>query len=96
MSALCYSCGFACQQKVLKNVSWLWFLRSEDGVVLLSVCVLAINGEADVSGLPSLASIRHRNTIIFDSRKTLHRKEPTAKLLKTYLKDSGNIYIAAI
>ena len=44
----------------------------------------------------SFASIRHRNTIIFDSRKTLHRKEPTAKLLKTYLKDNGNIYIAAI
>ena len=34
------------------------------------VCVLTIKGGVDVSGLPSFASIRYRNTIIFDTRKT--------------------------
>ena len=62
----------------------------------LCVCVLTINGEVDVSGLPSFASIRDRSTIIFDSRKTLYLKEPTAKLLKTYLKDNGNICFVVI
>ena len=60
------------------------------------VCVLAINDGADVSGLPSFASIRHRNTIIFNTRKTLYLKEPPAKLLKTYLKDNGSIYFVVI
>ena len=60
------------------------------------VCVLTINGGADVSGLPSFASIRDHNTIIFDTRKTLCLKEPPAKLLKTYLKDNGNIYFVVI
>ena len=46
------------------------------------VCVLTINGVADVSGLPSFSSIPHRNIIIFDTRKTLHLKELSAKLLK--------------
>ena len=32
--------------------------------------VLTIKGGVDVSGLPSFASIRYRNTIIFDTRKT--------------------------
>ena len=40
----------------------------------------------------SFASIRHRNTIIFDSRKTLYLKEPPAKLLRTYFQDNGNKY----
>ena len=52
------------------------------------VCVLTINGGADVSGLPKFASIRHRNTVIFDTRKSLCLKEPPAKLLKTYLKEN--------
>ena len=90
------SCGFACQQKVRKNVFWPWFFHSEDGVVWLSVCVLTINSETDVWGLPSFASIRHRNLIIFESRKTLYLKETPVKLLKTYLKDNGNIYFVAI
>ena len=62
----------------------------------MHMCVLAINGGADVAGLPSFTSIQHRNTIIFDTRKTLYLKEPPAKLLKTYLKDNGNIYFAVI
>ena len=45
-------------------------------VSVCSVCVVIINGESDLSGLPSFASIRHRNVIIFDSRKTLYLKNP--------------------
>ena len=62
----------------------------------MHICVLAINGGADVAGLPSFTSIQHRNTIISDTRKTLYLKEPPAKLLKTYLKGNGNIYFAVI
>ena len=43
--------------------------------VCLCVCVggvLTINSGVDISGLPSFASIRHRNIIIFDTRKTLY------------------------
>ena len=32
----------------------------------------------------------------FDTRKTLYLKETPAKLLKTCLKDNGNIYFAVI
>ena len=32
----------------------------------------------------------------FYTRNTLYLKEPPAKLLKTYLKDNGNIYFAVI
>ena len=35
LSTLCYSCGFACQQRVLKTFSGARYLRSEDGVVYL-------------------------------------------------------------
>ena len=55
--------------------------------VCVCVCVLTINCGVDISGLPSFAS----NAIMFDTRKTLFLKEPTPKLLKTYLKDNGNI-----
>ena len=55
--------------------------------VCACVCVLTINGGVDISDLPSFASIRHRNAIIFDTRKTLYHKEPPAELLKTCLKD---------
>ena len=58
----------------------------------INVCVLSINGGVDILGLPNFASIRHRNTIIFDTRKTLYLKEPPAKLLKIYLKDNGNMF----
>ena len=61
----------------------------------MCVCVLTINGMADVSRLSSFASIWHRKKIIFDTRKTLYL-EPPAKLLKTYLKDNGNIYFVVI
>ena len=48
-------------------------------VCVLCICVLvmlAINGRVDLSGLSSFASIRVRNTTIFDTRKTLCLKEP--------------------
>ena len=47
--------------------------------VCVCACVLvmlAINGRVGLSGLSSFASIRHRNTTIFDTRKTLCVKEP--------------------
>ena len=33
LSALCHSCDFACQERVLKTISGLGYLNSEDGVV---------------------------------------------------------------
>ena len=33
LNTLCHSCGFACQQRVLKTFPSLSYLRSEDGVV---------------------------------------------------------------
>ena len=33
LSTLCHSCGFACQQRVLKMFPGPGYLRSEDGVV---------------------------------------------------------------
>ena len=33
LSTLCHSCGFACQQRVLKTFSGPGYLHSEDGVV---------------------------------------------------------------
>ena len=35
LSTLCHSCGFACQQRVLKLFPGLGYIRSEDGVVRL-------------------------------------------------------------
>ena len=35
LSTLCHSCGFACQQMLLKRFPGPGYLRSEDGVVLL-------------------------------------------------------------
>ena len=35
LSTLCHSCGFACQQRVLKTFPGLGYIRSEDGVVRL-------------------------------------------------------------
>ena len=64
--------------------------------VCVCVCVLTINAGVNVSGLRSFASIRHRNAITFDTRKTLHLTKPPAKLLKTYLKDNGNICFVVI
>ena len=60
------------------------------------VCVLTIKGGVDVSGFPSLVNTRHRITVIFDTRKTLYLKIPSAKLLKTYLKENDNIYFVVI
>ena len=48
----------------------------------------------DVSSVPCYASVRHHNTIFFDTRRTFYLKEPPAKPLKTYLKDNGTIYFA--
>ena len=64
--------------------------------VCVCVRVLTINSGVDVSGLPSFASIRHCNTIYFDTRRTSYLKEPPAISLKTYLKDNGNIFFVAI
>ena len=36
LSTLCHSCGFACQQRVLKTFPGPGYLHSEDGVVWLS------------------------------------------------------------
>ena len=33
LSTLCHSCGFACQQRVLKTFPGPGYLRSEDGVI---------------------------------------------------------------
>ena len=33
LSTLCHSCGFACQQRVVKKFPVPGYLRSEDGVV---------------------------------------------------------------
>ena len=33
LSTLCHSCGFTCQQRVLKKFSGPGYLHSEDGVV---------------------------------------------------------------
>ena len=62
------------------------------------VCLLTIHGGVFFSGCfkPGFPSIQHRNTIIFDTRKTLYLKEPPTKLLKTYLKDNGDIYFVVI
>ena len=35
MSTVCHSCGFACQQRVLKTFPHPGYLRSEDGIVWL-------------------------------------------------------------
>ena len=112
LSTLCHSCGFACQQRLLKNVSWPWLssLRGWGSLAMaftgkciyihtyiyIHVCVLTINSGMDVSGLSSFPSIGHGNTIIFDTRKTLYLKETPTKFLKTYLKDNGNICFVVV
>ena len=60
------------------------------------MCVLTINTWANVSGPPSFASIRDRDTIIYHTIKTLYLNKPPAKLLKTYLKDNSNTYFIVI
>ena len=65
-------------------------------VCCVFVCVLTKNGRVNIYGLPRFASIRHRNTIIFDTRKTLYLKEPPVKLLKLYLKENSNIFFVVI
>ena len=64
--------------------------------VSVCVCVLTINAGVNVSGLRGFASIQHRNTITFDTRKTLRLRKPPAKLLKTCLKGNGNICFVVI
>ena len=38
----CHSCGFACQQRVLKTFPGPGYPRSKDGVVCLSVCSVCV------------------------------------------------------
>ena len=64
--------------------------------IYIYIHLVSINVGVNISGLPSFASIQHRNAIIFDMRRTLCLIEPPAKLLKTYLKDSGNICFVVI
>ena len=47
LSTLCHSCGFACQQRVLKTFPGPGYLRSEDGVVWLwHFCIIFIKKSA--------------------------------------------------
>ena len=65
--------------------------------VCVCVCVcMCVNYKRWGECFRSFASIRHRNAITFDTRKTLHLTKPPAKLLKTYLKDNGNICFVVI
>ena len=64
--------------------------------IYIYIHIVSINVGVNISGLPSFASIQHRNTVIFDMRRTLYLIEPPAKLLKTYLKDNGNICFVVI
>ena len=66
-------------------------------IIYICVCVCVNNKRLGGYFRPSLlASIRHRNTIIFGKRKSLYLKEPPAKLLKTNLKINGNICFVVI
>ena len=44
----------------------------------------------DVSSIPRCASIWHSSILLFDKKKTLSFKAPTAKPPTLYLKDDGN------
>ena len=39
LSTLCHSCGFACQQRVLKTFPGPGYLRSEDGTEDVYICI---------------------------------------------------------
>ena len=65
--------------------------------VCVCVCVLTINGGwGGCFESYSFASIQHCNTIMLEARKTLYLKKTPAELLKTDLRDNGNIYFVVM
>ena len=64
--------------------------------VCIYVSVFAINGWADVQVFPVMQVFDTVTQSFFDTRKTLYPKELPAELLKTYLKNNGNIFFVVI
>ena len=64
--------------------------------VYVCVSVFAINGWADVQVFLVMQIFDTVTQSFFDTRKTLYLKELPAELLKTYLKDNGNIFFVVI
>ena len=64
--------------------------------VCIYVSVFAINGWADVQVFPVMQVFDTVTQSLFDKRKTLYPKELPAELLKTYLKNNGNIFFVVI
>ena len=64
--------------------------------VYVCVSVFAINGWADVQVFLVMQIFDTVTQSFFDTRKTLYPKELPAELLKTYLKDNGNIFFVVI
>ena len=52
--------------------------------------------QVDVLDVPCYASVHYRKTILFGTRKTLSIEQPSAKPLKTCLKDDSNKYFVVI
>ena len=64
--------------------------------VYVCVSVFAINGWTDVQVFLVMQVFDTVTQSFFDTRKTLYLKELPAELLKTYLKDNGNIFFVVI
>ena len=64
--------------------------------VYVCVSVFAVNGWADVQVFLVMQVFDTVTQSFFDTRKTLYLKELPAELLKTYLKDNGNIFFVVI
>ena len=63
--------------------------------VYVCMCVLTFKGGSGCFRC-SVMQVFATVTQYFDTKKTLYLKEHPAKLLKTYLKDNGNIYFVVI
>ena len=65
--------------------------------VCVCVCVCVnFKGWGQVFQLFPTMQVFDTMTQSFDTRKALHLKETLSKLLKSYLKDNGNIYFVVI
>ena len=64
--------------------------------VYVCVSVIAVNGWADVQVFLVMQVFDTVTQSFFDTRKTLYLKKLPAELLKTYLKDNGNIFFVVI
>ena len=64
--------------------------------VCMFVSMFAINGWADVQVFLVMQVFDTVTQSFFDTRKTLYLKELPAELLKTYLKENGNIFFVVI